>query len=346
MSDEVLLDIIQLCISIDRKAAEVYSEISSHAEDDELRAFWKSMAAEEARHVLFWKRLKGYAERDAVPQIFDEPFRIRQELESIEEKVDVLIKREDAYSDTGRAFLLAYRLEYYVLHPAFETLFQYMRLISDDAEAEDEYGDHLRKFMDALNRHGATTPELEILGEAIHRLWTENKKLVTESNTDSLTGALNRRGFFSDIKPLAHLSQRNNNHVGVLMMDIDDFKKVNDTHGHQAGDAVLKSIAGIIKSSVRASDVVGRYGGEEFIVYLSRVDDEDALAGIAEMIRRHVELETANGVPVTISVGAAHGLMGEDVEKEVERFIKVADGNLYKAKASGKNMVVMSGLKA
>ena len=124
------------------------------------------------------------------------------------------------------------------------------------------------------------------------------------------------------------------------MIDVDYFKKVNDTYGHDIGDIVLKTVANIIKSQVRQSDVCIRYGGEEFMVLLYDIKNEKNLLNIAEKIRKKVEstiISTPKGnLRKTVSIGAA--LYPDDAE-HIWQAIKFADVALYKAKESGRNQV-------
>ncbi|MEF9425655.1 MAG: GGDEF domain-containing protein, partial [Candidatus Mariimomonas ferrooxydans] len=230
--------------------------------------------------------------------------------------------------------------EFYMLHPAFETLFYFLKTVSVGKTPEDKYDIHIERFIKAINKYGTETPELEILGETLRRLWYESKQLTAQSFTDSLTSLLNRRGLTHSINILARLSERNKYTVGVMMIDIDHFKQINDTHGHQKGDEVLKKVAGIIKGKIRASDIVGRYGGEEILVFLPEVKSE-ALTDTAEKIRSGVEKGTEEDIPVTISIGCTKGLIRGDVEKELAGLIKTADECMYKAKEAGRNRVVV-----
>jgi diguanylate cyclase (GGDEF)-like protein len=125
-----------------------------------------------------------------------------------------------------------------------------------------------------------------------------------------------------------------------MMIDIDHFKKINDIHGNLKGDEVLRSTAQIIKSGIRSSDIAGRYGGEEFLIYLSNVAPE-YLFTIAEKVRKAVESQSSTGIPVTISIGASCGLIRENIESEVDGLIQKADIRLYAAKESGRNRVVV-----
>ena len=128
---------------------------------------------------------------------------------------------------------------------------------------------------------------------------------------------------------------------GILFMDIDHFKNVNDTYGHVTGDEVLRVVAKTISHSVRPFDIVGRWGGEEFIALIADVD-EKTLCSIAERTRRLVEQsklpETFNTISVTVSIGATLARKTDDIHSLVER----ADQAMYQCKANGRNQVVAS----
>lgn len=161
--------------------------------------------------------------------------------------------------------------------------------------------------------------------------------------TDPLTELYNRRYFTEALRNEIRKAQRLGYPLGLFMIDIDDFKLVNDTYGHLAGDDVLKSVANWIERSVRASDLVARFGGEEFVVVVVGCP-EDELVVLAEKVRAAVEdvvVEAARPERknVTVSIGAAY--FG-DVSMSAEDLISRADGALYDAKGSGKNRVVVS----
>jgi diguanylate cyclase (GGDEF)-like protein len=125
--------------------------------------------------------------------------------------------------------------------------------------------------------------------------------------------------------------------LSITMIDIDHFKHINDTYGHVVGDCVLKMLAQILVREVRNSDIVVRYGGEEFLIIMPLTDKKGAFQKI-ERIRKFVAdfLFCEEEIPVTISAGIAE----YNNEKDVQSFIAVADTNLYKAKNEGRNKVV------
>ncbi len=157
---------------------------------------------------------------------------------------------------------------------------------------------------------------------------------------DALTGLYNRRFLEEYVSALVAGSQRRKSPFAVLMLDLDFFKQVNDTHGHEAGDKVIKTLADILLRNVRASDMAVRYGGEEFLILLMDCSAESALK-VAEKIRADVE---ATKIPLpggmlqkTISIGVAEFPGDSDTFWQVVKFADVA---LYKAKTTGRNKVV------
>ncbi len=166
----------------------------------------------------------------------------------------------------------------------------------------------------------------------------ENSRLyertVVLSNSDSLTG-LWHHGYFQYLlgQEIKYASQRKQSFT-ILMIDIDDFKKFNDTNGHQAGDAILRSISSIFKTISKRIDFVARYGGEEFVVLLPATKKEEAII-LAERLRKAIE-ESKDLKDITISTGVAS--FPED-GKEKESLISSADRALYQAKRTGKNKI-------
>ncbi len=155
---------------------------------------------------------------------------------------------------------------------------------------------------------------------------------------DSLTGVHNRNAMDSTLAREVDLAHRHSNPLALLIADIDYFKRVNDTYGHSTGDEVIRSVAAAITASVRSSDIVFRYGGEEFMVLLSNTHKKGALL-LAERIRRKVELSTLTcldkPVPATISLGVAWLELNDTHSSLFEK----ADAALYAAKTAGRNCV-------
>lgn len=342
MSQDVLTDIVELCLEIDRQAQGVYERLAAAFQATELGSFWDEMAGEEASHVEFWEKFVGLTRAGMIPQVFEKPYDMKAELTSLRGRVGVLADSCCAQPEMNKSFVLAYRLEFYLLHPAFSTLFHFARnleSVTGVPTPETEYVRHVERFIDALARYGGASQEMELVGELLVRLWEDNRELAVRVDTDMLTGALNRRGFFQTVRPLAHLAHRNRLQVGVMMLDIDDFKRINDTFGHPVGDAVLRSVVETFTGELRTSDIVGRYGGEEFIAFLSPVEPAE-FNHVAERVRQAIAAKPHSGVELTVSIGLALGEAGVEHGKYLETLIKNSDDCLYTAKRRGKNQVV------
>ncbi len=164
----------------------------------------------------------------------------------------------------------------------------------------------------------------------------ERQKFLDMSITDGLTGLYNIRFFKQLVETDIKLAKVElNKSFCILMTDVDHFKSFNDTYGHQVGDLVLRGISDILKNSVRSSDIVARYGGEEMIILLRGTSLKDGLI-VAEKIRKNVESHLIKDkYKVTISVGVSVFRQKDDVETTIKR----ADEGLYKAKQSGRNRV-------
>ena len=157
---------------------------------------------------------------------------------------------------------------------------------------------------------------------------------------DMLTGLSNRRAITEGLQMAVAQAQRQGHLLSVLLIDIDHFKRINDSYGHQAGDAVLRAVAGTLQSRVRAQDQVGRFGGEEFLVVLPDTGLEGAVT-LAQALRAAVESTPAqwgaHGIATTISIGVRGGLIsGADTS---ESLVAAADAAMYQAKQGGRNRV-------
>ena len=188
------------------------------------------------------------------------------------------------------------------------------------------------------------TDELGQLGKSINAASATLQKLYAElerrSTYDGLTGVLNRAAFDERLMTLLKDADRHNRPLSLLMVDIDFFKRVNDTLGHQAGDQVLHSVAEILAEMTRPGDIVARYGGEEFAIILPETGEVSALT-MAERLRVAVEgarVEYGDGgnVSLTVSIGCASQLPNTATPGAV---VKTADSALYDAKNSGRNRV-------
>ncbi|ABO49190.1 diguanylate cyclase [Desulforamulus reducens MI-1] len=181
-------------------------------------------------------------------------------------------------------------------------------------------------------------------------LHEEKNKLVKISITDELTDLYNRRYLNKELLRVIDLCSTLNKNISLLMLDLDRFKAVNDNYGHATGDTVLKEFAEILRRCSRGTDVVGRFGGEEFVIIIPFVSAE-RVALIAERIRQEISNfvfdEGNSNLHVTVSIGVVtvKSLVTSTTAEVAEKLIKKADENLYQAKNSGRNKVVHREIK-
>lgn len=176
------------------------------------------------------------------------------------------------------------------------------------------------------------------------------QRLRRQGLTDTLTAINNRRFFEQRLQEEIELAQRSDAPLSCMLLDVDFFKKVNDTYGHQVGDQVLREVAALVRAQLRGSDVLSRYGGEEFAALLSKTAIETA-EEVAERVRKGVEenvfhLPGGEAFTVTISIGVAtYTPAGETGTTSLsgESLVGHADRCLYQAKAAGRNTVVSAG---
>jgi len=246
-----LADIVEVCLRLDQLSQKTYSQFSRQSESPSLSQFWDHMAREESTHVAFWSSVSNLKELEELPLVFDEPTLVLEELTKREADAKALIADSVESLDTRTMFLVALRLEFFLLHPAIGTLFEYLGSHTNIENPGDAYDQHIHAFLKALSKFGLLTPELELIGTSLERLWTDNRKLAQLATRDYLTGLLNRRGFKEMAYPLATLAARNLSLVSLLMIDIDHFKQFNDRFGNNTGDEVICAVADAMISSLR-----------------------------------------------------------------------------------------------
>lgn len=211
--------------------------------------------------------------------------------------------------------------------------------LDDIKHRKDDSGDTMifeKKMTDIMSQVQDTDLKDEVA--VLRRLYNQKKEKLTElAFYDTLTGIYNRRYFDLKINEEVSRAIRYKRPLSLLMIDIDYFKKVNDTYGHPQGDRILSAVAQIVKESLRCTDLICRYGGEEIIVILPETKGKNAYA-IGEKCRKKVATETKNiitdGVTVSIGVSEFSGI------KTPEALITEVDRGLYQAKENGRNRVV------
>jgi diguanylate cyclase (GGDEF)-like protein len=206
-----------------------------------------------------------------------------------------------------------------------------------DAGADD----FLTKPMDLTQLRARLKTGERVLGLQ-EALLEAHAALKHEATHDPLTGALNRTAIFDFLQREMRRAARQSQPMGVVLIDLDHFKKVNDTYGHLAGDAVLREAMQRIQAAVRGYDAVGRYGGEEFLVIVPGAGDDET-RGLAERVREQIRSQHFGWDGGEIAVTASFGVATGSGDIDMEGLLRAADAALYRAKDGGRDRVEVAG---
>jgi len=238
---------------------------------------------------------------------------------------DLIIKARERFNEAGDVFSVA------------------TDSIAEPSDLMAEASEHLAQL--AVREHVASTQATarqEIAEREKQQLQATNQKLRKQALYDPLTKIYNRHFFDETLGNEIERAGRSAGSLGVIFLDIDRFKKLNDTCGHQFGDEVLARVAEVCGDALRKSDVLARYGGEEFVILLIQ-PSEKGLAKVAERIRAAVEATEivfdGKRIPVTISIGAVLAIPSRDDDDLATRLIAAADEAMYDSKKNGRNQV-------
>jgi diguanylate cyclase (GGDEF)-like protein len=215
-----------------------------------------------------------------------------------------------------------------------------LRVLGNQANARLELREQRRAMKAALEDAEAARSRLAASERRLQtsqiELESANARLRELATTDPLTGLANRRVFEERFAVAFVIARRNYRPLSIMFLDIDDFKRYNDTFGHTAGDTILRRIGAVLLRSVRASDLAVRYGGEEFVLLMPETDEDQGLV-LAERILKAVRSEDFEFGPITVSGGIA--ALSDELAKPRD-LLRLADAALYEAKRTGKDRVL------
>jgi diguanylate cyclase (GGDEF)-like protein len=329
-------DIIQRCLELDAAAVRTYAQFAARCDDPELKRVFQRMGIEERTHVEWWKALLEEYHSSRIPIPADEKD-LREAIEETDAWIQQLLEGDMDNLTSDQMLEVAARLEFHMLDPAFEELMALLDPASGEHHRE-AYSRHVMRLVNEIEKRYSDRGLASFLARVLARSFRDQERLSALATRDQLTGVYNRRGFYNYLSQWCAWSSRYRQPLGVLIVDVDHFKDVNDTFGHPMGDQALCSIARTLSRTVRRSDLVGRYGGDEFSV-LAPETSEDSLALLADRIASAVR-ETdlageANGPRLTVSVGSAYVQGG--CAASPEELLSAADRSLYQAKEAGRD---------
>lgn len=334
-------EILGLCVKMDQRAEHLYAELASVCPDPGLRDIFAELARDEAEHTGWWQGLVEAWEAGLLPDVVNDTGELIERLRALDEELESISTEHLEKLSTDGMLALAARLEFHMIDPVFSELID----LTEPARAERRhasYQSHLQRLVDAIGEHYTPDTLAGLLAATLSRTWRDNLRLSVYATHDMLTGLYNRRAMQTHLPQWAAWSARYGHPLTVLLVDIDRFKVVNDTFGHPAGDQALQAVARALRTATRASDLVIRYGGDEFAVIAPETGPDEywELCGrIADTVRElDVRADDGTHIPLTVSIG---GVVAEDPagspRRRIEGLLAAADRSLYAAKTSGRN---------
>jgi diguanylate cyclase (GGDEF)-like protein len=340
-AEAAMREILELCTRMDELASRTYTSMAVACEDAQVAAVMRTMATEETAHVEWWTELLSAWDSGLLPDIFS------NSLEATTQVLEIIESLEAAAPASGRpltgdeCLTAAVSMEFFMLDPMFGELLD----LAEPAVARarhDAYSSHIERLIAAVEAYYRGETMAGFLARVLRRSWRENRRLAAYAMRDPLTGLSNRRAFGAQLRQWSAWSARYGRPLTVALLDIDDFKRVNDEHGHAAGDAMLTAIAQAIAGAVRASDMAARYGGDEFAVLAPETGPDDArrlTERVLEAIRK-AEIVADDGARIhtTASIGLTVMLDPADSEpRRSDELLACADQGLYAAKQAGRD---------
>ena len=241
-----------------------------------------------------------------------------------------------------------YQYSNYFLHKRWETILTMSRFLRAHMTPDDYYRSiiflesRIHELSEQVSlQNNAYVESLQAGYTKIEELYARVEELAV---TDSLTGLRNRRYLDNNLQQMVAIAARHKEPVCYAMIDIDLFKRTNDTFGHQAGDFVLKELGRILTEKFRASDIIIRYGGEEFLAVLFSMSVDKCLEMMEELraqVQSHSFIFRKDLIPITISVGVAYDEHSGEVPSDPARIIADSDAAMYQAKNAGRNKVII-----
>lgn len=328
-------DILQRCVDLDTTAYSTYEELAKWCRDPELKRTFERMRLEESGHIAWWSELRDAYAAGLVPPPVDEAT-LREAIGEAEKQVSGLLDRDLSALAPNEMLDLAVRMEFFMLDTAFGELIELLDPGTSHTHRE-AYSRHVLRLVNEIESRGDESGTSAFLARVLSRAFKNQERLAALATHDPLTGLFNRRGFYNYLAQSCSWAERYNRPIGVLVIDVDFFKRVNDTFGHPAGDEVLRRIAVALSDVARTSDMVGRYGGEEFAI-LTPETSAEALASLAQRVLEGVRSRTFiphADHPITVSVGIGYADAGSHTTPEL--LLASADQSLYEAKNTGRD---------
>ncbi|MFC2061197.1 GGDEF domain-containing protein [Elusimicrobiota bacterium] len=331
------LNLVQLYLKLDDLLKNLYGRLGKIKKYPSfLRSMWQGLEQDESEHIIYWQYLEDQRYNLA---IFTHE-ELKQNIKKLEKLIslmdNLLCGLEGASVTYEECFDQTVNVEFEALISPMQRVFYNHDIILKDEifNPMHEYELHLKRITDVAIK---LYPENSIkftLVDSLLRIKDEKDNMLMEVVSDSLTGVKSRKYFFDNADFLLRVAKREKKPLALIMIDVNDFKAINDEYGHLAGDKVLKKIGSLIKKSVRTTDIAARYGGDEFSLVLYDQDDEKTGIFLNRLKKEisNLRISLARNRSITPGISAGYIISRPDTDNSLRRLISQADKRMYKEK--------------
>lgn len=331
--------ILETCVEMDALARDAYARMAERCGDEVFASRMRRMAADEGTHLTWWKGLLRAWDDGLLPDIVSEPSMLSRRLEAILTEIRRAAESSEGRLSPDECLAVATRIELLMLDPCFIEFID----LTEPAVAgirHAEYAAHIDRLVAAIEERYPAGSVTSSLARQLRRTWRDSRLVSGCATRDALTGLLNRRGFDAHLRQWAAWAARYGRPLSVLLIDVDDFRRVNDTRGYAIGDSKLVAVADALRRAVRAPDLLARYGGDEFAILAPETDGEPLrrLSGRVLDAVRGTSADEGDDVLVTVSIGSVVASDQPGVQpRSLEELLAAADQALYSAKEMGRD---------
>jgi len=331
--------LLEASAGLDRLAERVYADMASMTPDPAIKRLLLRLSNDEAQQATRWHQLLVECDTSSLPAVSIDSTATIADIEELHGTLASYDREHISSMSIEEMLTMALRLELYLTGPMHRSLASVTGLALADSMRQ-AYETHLQYLVEAIGEHFPEDSLVSLLAQALSRTWDENRGLVTYATHDALTGLHNRHALYSQLPQWAAWSTRYGNPLAFLLVDIDHFKDINDTCGHAVGDRALMAVAHVLHDSVRASDLVVRFGGDEFAIVAPQAGEaeyRELCTRIAAAVNTlHMDNGRGGQVPLTVSIGGAI-TTGGTTPADIEELIVGADRSLHQAKQTGRD---------
>jgi diguanylate cyclase (GGDEF)-like protein len=336
----VLSDVVRCCWAIYQKAADAYRVLANNSMSDEMSQLWTGMVEGMNKHIMYWKRIAEFVERDPNIEILGNPYEVLGQLRDVETRIDTIQESCTAFRRVSDYFYLAYSIEVQMIHPALSSLPESVMSVPAREGVKWDYYTNLKKFLAGMRKHCESNYLHTALMDSLERTWVQNRRLAEQDSLDPVTGAYKRRSLRKIISAYSSLAERDGHNVAIILIGIENMHDLYTTFDLKAADEVVHRFYSGIKPGVRVSDIIGRYDFSTFLIYLSKVNHQ-YLYEIGERFAEYANTIQKAGFALSVHIGGSYGPIRTQTEQQIEYYLRKACDCLIRAGLSRTQRIVI-----